>query len=80
MRQHVQNEDFVGLITESRDEPVFIAADVENDAILKNAGIAEHCFDVGEVVPIRVESFDSVVPVQQRGLCILMARHFPKFL
>ncbi len=70
MRHHLFNVNRLTGIVDFRDQPIFVAADVENSACTEDVSVREDLLNIVQVTPLRLAA--RLVPFSERGLCVLM--------
>jgi hypothetical protein len=78
MGHYLEDENLLAGIQNSSNEPEFVAANVEHNAITNNAGRAEIRFDIAPSLPLNRSAVDVCVPRPKRSFGIPALGQRPK--
>src|SRR5262245_62704777 len=78
MGHDLQNEDLLAGVENAGDQPILVAADIEDDAVTDDAGTPELGFDLAPRLPGDCPAVDVSVPSSERPLGRAMARNLPE--
>ena len=70
MHHHLFNVNRLTGIVDFRDQPIFVAADVENSACTEDVSVREDLLNIIQVTPLRLAA--RLVPFSERRFCVLM--------
>ena len=77
---HLQDENFRGRVAVAGNQPVLVAADVEDHAVTYDACAVEGSFDISPRSPHNALAVDVRIPCPEWPFGLLVARSLPELL